>query len=700
MATMTKMRDNAHIFIIAFIVIFVAFWVVSDADIGSIMQGSQDEVGNIDGRAISYQEYNNYVQRIAESRQQQDPTFELTDATSASVREQAWNEYITQAVIERAVEELGVVVTDQEITDWVRSDSPPELLAQQFRDSTGQFNRDAYEQFLANPGAENREALVAIEEMMRSEMVRSKLTSLLASTVFVTEEDLRDKWIEDNVRMTAQYVFFNPRVVAATDTTEPTQEEYEAYYEKNKEQFRREESRKLLYVVFDDVPSQEDSAVVLKELRMLREEAEAGTDFVDLILETSEEPYDSTRWQTLQEFAPEAVEKLATASVGDIIGPVPTIEGGFAVYKVMNARKGEETLVEASHILLRTDSGESEEQQKAKAERILQEAKSGKDFGMLAAMHSEEPGAAERQGYLSWFGKGRMVPEFEEAAMAADPGEIVGPVKTQFGYHIIKVTNKSDRELQVGAIQMAVNASSSTQDRLFERAEEFAYLANETSFEQEAETSQLAIQETPEFSRQGGSFIPGVGISLSLMNFAYDAGVGDISDVVRGTNGYVVAKLTEEIPEGYRPLNDELKAQIRPTVIFQRQLDRTKEKVAKLGGGSIEAYANNQWGATVQTTQPFTLASGPPSIGRDDAFVGKVMGLKEGQVSKPFKSQRGVYVVKMLNKGQFDEAAFSVKREELRSQMLQQMQNEFIQNWLEEKKEDLTIIDNRHRFFR
>jgi peptidyl-prolyl cis-trans isomerase D len=699
MATMTKMRDNAHIFIIAFIVIFVAFWVVSDADIGTLLQGSQNEIGNIDGREITYQEFNALVQQVAEQRRAENEGQELDENSLASIREQVWNEFITQAVIDRAVVEYGITASDQEINDWVRSPNPPEQITQYFKDSTGALNREAYEQFLINPGPENQQALLAIEGQLRSELIRSKLTALLASTMFVTDDKLMDAYNERSLKMAANFVLFNPGVIASKDTSAPTDEEFAEYYERNKEQYKIEDSRKMKYVIFPDVAAASDSTAVLEDLQKISEKALGGADFLKLIDTYSTKPYEDA-WVSLQELPAEVVSTIAGKSIGDIVGPVAS-DAGVALYKIMDQRDGTETLVKASHILLRVDGGQNEDAQRAKAADILREAKSSSDFAALAGRYSEEPGAVQSGGSLPWFGKGRMVKEFEEAAMAASVGSIIGPVKTQFGFHIIKIEDKTSKEVKLASIIMQIDASGRTRDLNFERAEDFAFLAGETSFDQEAQEEGLQIQETPEFSEQSGSFIPGIGLSVPLMKFAFEGAVGDISEVQRASSGYVVAVLTDNIPAGYRELSSEMKLQIAPQIVFERQMNKTLEMAKSMSSGkSIEQIAASSPALRLDSTGLFTIAQGPGSVGRDDAFIGKLMGLEIGEMTKPFKGQRGVYVAKLLMKTPFDEAAFKVGRDELRRQTLQQSQNEFIQSWLEQKKEDLEIVDNRYRFFR
>ena len=701
MGMMTKMRDNAHGLIIAFIVVFVAFWVISDVDIGSIMQGSVNEIGNVGGKAISYQEYQAVVDRVAEQRRQQNGGRELTENDMMQIREQVWNDFVTQSIVESAIEDFGITVSDQEITDWVWDlSNPPEQLAQYFKDSTGRFNADAYQQFLRNPGPENEEALIAVEQQLKSELLRSKLTNVLTSSVIVSDEEVRDKFVANNIDFNVSYVFFDPAMYAASDTSAPTEEEYKAYYEKNKERFKIEDMRVLKYVLFADQPSKSDTMAIVNELNNISKLVGEGTSFVELVELNSEVPYDSTQWVSRDAVAEAVADKVFSEPVGAIVGPIPN-ETGLSLFKVMDARDGENTLYSAAHILFRIDGGQDEAAQKAKAEEVLAKAKGGEDFTKLAAQYSEEPGAAERGGALPWFGKGRMVPEFEQAVMGARSGQIVGPVKTQFGYHIIKVNGSSRREVKLAEIRMSIRAGSRTMEEIFEKARNFAYFASESGFEQEANAQGLQVQETPEFARQTGSYVPGIGTSPAMLRFAFDNSVGDISEVHRGAGGYVVAMIADKRDAGYRPL-DEVREQIRPQVVYERQVSNTFEIAKKKAGSasSLQALAQSDAKLNLTTPPPFKLQNGVPNIGPDQAFIGTMMKLTPGQMSKPFRGLRGVYVLRLDGKSEFDETAFKVKKDELRKQQLSSLQNEFIQSWIEQKRDEIEIVDNRHKFFR
>jgi peptidyl-prolyl cis-trans isomerase D len=344
MGMMTKMRDNAHVFIIAFAVVFIAFWVVSDVDLPSVLGGSRNEIANIGGKSITYQEFQAVVDRVAEQRREQNAGKELTDNDYIQIREQVWNDFLTQAVLDEATKEFGVSVSDQEITDWVWSADPPRELAQYFADSTGQFNRDAYESFLRNPGPENREALISLEQQLKATLLREKLTNILTSSVIVSEEQLRSNFVEQNIDFVASYLFFDPNVFAASDTTAPSDDEFKAYYNKYKNRFKTDAMRKMKYVLFQDVPSKSDTTAIVNELETFRDLVEKGTDFLELVKSNSEEQFDSARWFSREQVSPQAVSAVFDQPVGAIAGPVAS-ETGLSLYKVVAERQAAESSV-------------------------------------------------------------------------------------------------------------------------------------------------------------------------------------------------------------------------------------------------------------------------------------------------------------------------------------------------------------------
>ncbi len=701
MGIMTRMRDNAHWFIIAFAVVFILFWVISDVDVGSVLRGSSNHVGVVDGKPITYQEFTGIVERVAESQRKQSGGKDLEENQIASIREQVWSDYIQRAVIERAVKELGITVSDKEITDWVRSENPPEAIAQYFKDSTGHFNRDNYLAFLSNPGAENEQALVQIEEQLRSELLSKKLTTALAASMQIGDGELMEAYRNQNQQYNVSYVMFDPMKLFGPNNTPPSKQELQEYYDAHKYQFKNEEMRKLQFVAFLETPTREDTTAVMNEMENVAKEAKGGKDFLQLVKDYSETPYQDA-WVTLNQLQPDQASELLRKPVGSIIGPMAD-EGGVTLGKILDAREGKETLVRARHILVKIEGG-NETAAKAKIEEVLAKIRAGLPFDQAAKQFSQDPGSGPRGGDLGYFGKGRMIKAFEDACFNGKPGDVIGPIKTDFGYHLIKVEEKNNKEFKYAAIKMSVKASARTKDQAYENARNFAYFVQENGFEKEAQMNKYEIRETGEFAKQRGSYIPEIGVNPALVKWAFEGKTGDVSDVHRAMNGYVVCKIAEVLHAGYRPLADVEKT-IAPQVRAELQLKKAGEVAAKYyaklqPGRGLETILPPDSTLKLVTTGPFTMQQGPAVIGRDSRFLGRIGSMKAGEISKPFPGDRSYFIAQLISKSPVDEAAFKLQRDDLRRQQLQQKQSEYIQAWLEKMKDNVKIEDNRDRFFR
>ena len=263
----------------------------------------------------------------------------------------------------------------------------------------------------------------------------------------------------------------------------------------------------------------------------------------------------------------------------------------------------------------------------------------GADFETLAKAKSED-GSASKGGDLGWFGKGQMVKEFEDASFNGKIGQIQKPIKTQFGYHIIKVTGRSSTNYVVEKIVNEITASATTIDRSYNNANDFAYIAEKNDFTNEAELLSYNIVETNFFSEEA-KVIPGLGANNALLRFAFDSDVDDVSQVFKVAAGYVVATVSEITPAGVKPF-EEVSESIKRKVIREKKIQKAnsiaveiKEKIAANGDLSI---AKNIFPlAKVASANDFTPSGSIPGIGRDFAFSQAAL---DAEINKSFKSSK------------------------------------------------------------
>lgn len=700
MPVMTKMRDNMPailiILVLAFLVTIVFEWGMNYLGLKS--GGRQDYVGIIDGTKISYQQFSDLVKRATDNQKQQtgqDPD----DNMQRQIRDQVWNSLVTQVLVENAAKNMGITVTGQEIVDWVRGDNPPSFLVQQFKDSTGHFNREAYESAIADP--RNKEIWIQVEQALRQQRLVDKVQSLIMASVRATPGEIRQHFIDQNTKIDAQYALFDPNRYIPDSTVTVTDGDLQKFYNEHQAEFKMKATRKLKYVLFSDRPSARDTQDVVTELNSVLQQINSGADFTELQKEYSEAKPTEAYFKHGQ-MSQQKEEKVFAAKVGDVIGPYSDYDG-FHLTKILDERHGTETFVKARHILLTTSGGKDEAAVMKEARELIARARKGEDFAELAKKYSQEPGAASTGGELGWFGKGRMVKPFEDAAMKGKPGEIVGPVKTQFGIHIIKIEGKDNREVKLADIVMSVKASSQTKDDAFQRANDFAYVAKKDgTFENDAAGFGLPVRETPAFQKEG--MIPGIGFNDVITKFAFSNDLNDISDAIEISGGYAVFKISEVKKEGVRPF-DEVKESLKPRVVREKKMDMLKEIVVKdralLGDTTdLTVLQTKDPNVSVQTTGEFSPNGSIPTIGREPAFVGAAMVDPIRKISEPVKGTRGYYLLKVLSRTPFDSTSFNLQKSVLETQVLQEKKQRVVNEWLASLKEKATIEDDRDLFYR
>src|SRR5947209_3519369 len=239
--------------------------------------------------------------------------------------------------------------------------------------------------------------------------------------------------------------------------------------------------------------------------------------------------------------------------------------------------------VRASHILLKTE-GKDDAAVKAKAEEVLKQARGGADFAELAKKYSEDEGSAKNGGDLDYFGRGRMVPEFDQTVFAMQPGQISDLVKTQYGYHIIKLVDKktaTTRSLQEVRQQIVDQLS-------YERAQAQAadlaqtiekQISKPADLDRVAKAQGIVIQESGFFARDEP--ILGLGPAPEVANKVFEMKQGEVSGALRASRGFVFETLVAR-QDPYTPKLEEVKDRVRDVVVKEKARDVSKQKAAEI----------------------------------------------------------------------------------------------------------------------
>jgi len=356
--------------------------------------------------------------------------------------------------------------------------------------------------------------------------------------------------------------------------------------------------------------------------------------------------------------------------------------------------------VRASHILLKTE-GKDDAAVKAKAEDLLKKAKAGADFAELAKANSEDEGSAKNGGDLDFFGRGRMVPEFDQVAFTLQPGQISDLVKTQYGYHIIKVTDKkaaSTRSIDEVRQQLTDQLSY---ERAQTQANEIAAqvereVKKPADIERVARARGLAVLESGFFAREEP--IMGLGPAPEAASRAFEMKPDEVAGPLRAGRGILFQTMTAK-QDPYVPKIEEVKDRVRDEVVKQKAREVSKQKAteiaAKLKSAPDFEKAAKAAGVEAKTTDLIAAGAPIPDLGVAPAVEDAAFKLPVGAVSDPIATDNGSAVIKVVEKKAVTTEEWNTSKDRFREELLTDRRNRFFSAYMGKAKQKMKIDVNR-----
>ena len=338
---------------------------------------------------------------------------------------------------------------------------------------------------------------------------------------------------------------------------------------------------------------------------------------------------------------------------------------------------------------------------------IMERAKAGEDFADLANEYTQDPSGQEKGGDLGWFGKGQMVKPFEEAAFKASKGSIIGPIVSRFGSHIINVRDKKSEngkeQVLASHILLKVEASPATLSELRRVATLFSYDAQDSGFTVAANSNKLSIMNNENLDR-GSSRLRTVGSMRGGVRFAFNNKAGSVSDVMENDQYYAVFNVDSLIEEGHKSF-ESVKTQLVNKVRRKKQKEASRDIIDEL---VIDLNANEKTlSSIIESQKRFdnvkdeskTITEGFTSIGRSNFVTGALLRSSKNDLLGPLETNRGWALIHIKEIASIDSAEYEVQRESLKGSLRTKKQNQHLQAWLDELKDNAEIIDNRNYFY-
>jgi peptidyl-prolyl cis-trans isomerase D len=356
--------------------------------------------------------------------------------------------------------------------------------------------------------------------------------------------------------------------------------------------------------------------------------------------------------------------------------------------------------VRASHILLKTE-GKDDAAVKAKAEELLKQARGGADFAELAKKNSEDEASAKNGGDLDYFGRGRMVPEFDQTVFAMQPGTISDVVKTQYGYHIIKLVDKKSATTRpLAEVRQQLNDQLAYQRAQAQAADLAQNLEKQiktaADLDKVAKAQGLTVQESGFFARDEP--ILGLGPSPEAANKAFDMKPNDVAGPLRASRGFVFQSLVTTQPP-YVPKIDEVKDRVREEVVKQKARDLSRQKAAAIAAKLKTApdfeKAAKAAGVEAKTTELIAQDAPIPDLGVAPAIDDAAFKLPVGAVSDPIATDAGTAVIKVLEKKEVTPEEWTSSKDRFREELLTDRRNRFFSAYMVKAKQKMKIEVNR-----
>ncbi len=606
MGLMGTLREETHIILWFLLITFVGSLaiggLVGGADILDIITGKSkyvDAIAVVNGVAIRTDAYySRYNFRYEQYRAQGAGDF--SQERRLQLENEVWDEMITEELLSHEIAKREILATDEEVI-WHLKENPPAYFRQDSIFQTGgKFDPGKYGQALANPNYNWR----IYEDDIRASLPRQKIVNLLASTLRVSDKEIREYYIRNKLRYNIRYVVINSSTWINDPEINASDAEIEEWYQTNIRDYAREPERTLSYVKFGKEPSAGDTAAVLDEAIQLKNRAEAGADFAE-----------------------------------------------------------------------------------------------------LARVYSDGPSASEG-GDLGFFGRGVMVEEFENPVFAADVNEIIAPVITKFGVHVIYIADKRTREdgteeVRTNHILLEILPGPNTLSNSRSAANLFAFDAADIGFDAAADGEGVIIQQTPPIRNNDVS--PGnVGQLRDAVIFAFNAEQGSLSEVLENEIGYFVFRL-EEIEESTVKYLDEVRSVIEFEIEQEKRSRKAKDYADELIGRlslsdrTLENIVNSGKNLSIKTPPPFMLMSSIRGLGKRGELSGAIVNMTPGDLTNPIMVSSNVVIAELVRREPFDEASYQGVKEDIRNEMMLALQNVLFARWIENLKNKAVIEDLRNR---
>lgn len=636
MAVLSKIRQRSF-FLIIIIALALFSFVLADVIQSGTFSTSANNVGTVNGTDIDAQEF---MQNVAMIEKQGQGT------TSTQALNSAWEQEVRRIILTEEFDKLGLKIGNEQLINIIKQ-NPSLAQNPQFLNAAGQFDENKFKESLKGiknaPDQTQWLQWKEFEKNIEQFAVEQMYNTMIKSGVYTTKAEGKFQYKLENDKADFEYV----TVAFSTindDKVKVTDAEIIDFMKKSPKKYKSENTTSIDFVLVENKPSKEDEQAMLSTIGEVKIKFDSVANVGEFVNANSDIKFDST-YVTKNQLPVEHQEVLFNLPIGGVYGPY--VYNGHQCISRMIAKKSNAS-AKASHILLaykgapQSSATRTKEEAQALANDLLAQAKANPlNFAMLAMANSDDPGSKNNGGEYDNITPGQMVPQFNDFVFNNAIGTI-GVVETDYGFHVIKVTDKYNSVL-MGTVAQKIEPSETTIDAIYTKASQLEADANENK-DFAAVAKKAGFEVIPATNLKGfDEYVQGIGSQREIIRWSFnkDTEIGDVKrfDVPQG---FVIAKLKDKNETGLLPI-EVAKQSVEPLIKNQKKAEMIKKK---MNGSSLEAVAKAS-GASVQVANGISLKTPVlPNIGNEPKIVGKAFGLAAGKTSEVIEGNSGMFMIR------------------------------------------------------
>jgi peptidyl-prolyl cis-trans isomerase D len=708
MALIGTIRKQSGLLIIIVGVALAAFVLGDFLKPGSGRQAVN--IAEVLGEDITYSQFDARYEQNLENQKRNQNKESLTAEETFRIKQQTWDQIVQKIILDNQYNELGLVVSADELFDQLQGDEPHSYILQYFKDpETQQYDPELVRNYMKQLGemdAASRNQWDVFVEAVKEDRLKTKYKNLITKGYFMPDTFLYRDFVERKVTANIRLVGVKYATVADSLVT-VTDDELKKYYNDYKQNYYQEASRDIDYVVFDVKPSTEDRRKLREQVDQIFEDFQQ-TESIPMFVNTeSDNRYDSTFFKSGE--LPVRMDSIMfNSEVGTFVPPYQE-DQAWHMAKLMDVQYRPDSM-KATHILVSYDgammAGEditrTKDEASALADSLLLVVKSSPNqIENLAKEYSDDPSAAENSGDLGWFADGSMVYPFNNAVLTNDIGAVT-IAESVFGFHVIKVTDKQEpvKKVRVAVIDINITPSQETFQNEFTRASEFQGTVTDIeSFDTLATNFGLSKRSAPRLLEMGNR-IAGLDYPRGIIQWSFMEGidVGSVSPVFTLEDKYVVAVVTAAREKGIQDM-ESITEIMEPLIINDLKGDVIVKQMKEAASGLTDiAQIASKLDSKVDTIPNLTFQSRSiTGYGNEGNVLAKVFTMEPNVLSEPIKGNNAAFFVivdEITNPDKNED--YTIYKRQLLSNFTAKVNNNSYTTTLQEKAD---VVDNRVKFY-